>query len=306
LFDKLRRRMFPITLSKALDIVVDITRRSRKRPHWFDAPVGSLIECIGDKPIVEVTTDDVLHWYDWIRQKENDRKPGELLSPWTIDSYGRAVRAFFNHLVRAGHLEVSPARLMVLPRLPPKKKKDISDPELARMVQHSENNPRDHAIVLILRDSGCRVGELHSMTLEHIKFSEHEGQLRGRAIIYDDKTHTSRWIYFGDQACQALKRYIRVRHHHAGDELWLTRSGTPLSKSGIYQALERVGERAGVSNFNPHAFRHALAKRLVNEGAPHKVLQAILGHSDIKTTLNMYVVYDDDELDDLHAKYGYD
>ena len=97
------------------------------------------------------------------------------------------------------------------------------------------------------------------------------------------------------------------RHHGAPDDLWLTVSGQPISTSGVYQILKRIGNRAGVERFNSHAFRHALAKRLVNNGTPHKVIQDIMGHADITTTLSMYVEYNDDELAEYHQHYnGYD
>jgi site-specific recombinase XerD len=299
--------MFPITLSKGLEIVEDITTKGRKRPHWFAGPVRNLIEFLGDVPVRDVTPDDIIAWYDWLRQKPHERQPGKKLSPWTVDSYGRQIRSYFNHLVRAGHLDASPARRLRLPRLPAKGKKEIDEDALERMVRHSEFNPRDHAIVLLLRDSGCRVGELVSMQVGDLLFEEVGDKLRGRAIIFDDKTMTSRYAYFGNDACLALQRYLRVRHHDAPEDLWLTHSGEPISKSGVYQALKRIGKRAGVDHFNPHAFRHAMAKRLVNNGTPHKVIQDLLGHRDITTTLNMYVRYDDDELADQHQRYsGFD
>jgi integrase/recombinase XerD len=223
-----------------------------------------------------------------------------------VDSYARAVKSFFNHLITAGHLDSSPARRLRLPRLPPKGKKEISEEELTRMVTISEYNPRDNAIVLVLRDSGCRCGELVTMKMSGLRFEEIDGQLRGRAIIYADKTMSGRFAFFGHDACCAIQKYQRVRHYDAPDDLWLTHSGTAITTSGVYQILKRLGKRSGVEHFNPHAFRHALAKRMVNNGTPHKIIQSILGHSDITTTLNMYVSYDDDELAEHHHKWtGY-
>lgn len=296
--------MYPLSLSRGLDVVVEVTRKGRKRPHWFDSPIGSLIAFLGDVPVRNVTVDDVIAWYDWLRTKENDRKPGRKLSAWTIDSYARSVKSYFNKLIITGHLDISPARRLRLPRLPAKGKKEISQADIALMVQHSELNIRDHAIVLLLRDSGCRVGELTSIQVEAVKIEESGSSLRGRAIIFDDKTMTSRFAYFGHDCALAIKKYIRVRPCNAPDVLFVSSmSGGALSRSGVYQMLKRIGKRSGVTSFNPHAFRHAKAKELINNGAPHKVIQDILGHSDITTTLNMYVNYDDDELADLHGQY---
>lgn len=293
----------PYRLSNELAFVIERMTTGRRPPHWYTTPVESLISFLGDVPAAEVKPDDVLAWYDWLKARPSARDPTGALSPWTVDSYGRSVKAFFNHLVEAGHLPQSPARRLRLPRLPPKGKKEISPDDIEKMVRLSEASARDHALVLILRDSGCRVGELVTMQASGLILEDINGHLRGRALIYDDKTHTSRFIYFGHEACLALQRYLRTRLN-GGERLWLTHAGEPITRSGIYQSLKRLGRRAGVEHFNPHAFRHALAKRLVNRGTPHKVLQDILGHADISTTLNMYVSYDDDELADQHQKYA--
>jgi site-specific recombinase XerD len=294
----------PITLSQAIDLVAVNKQTGRKRPHWFDSPVRGLIEVVGDKPITEVTPGDIHQWWDHLRTRAHQRQPSKHLSLWTIDSYGRQVRAFFNELVRMGHLDQSPAHQLKLPRLPTKAKKEIDQNDIQKMIDASEYNARDNAMILVLRDSGVRVGELVDMTVDGLTIKGDHG----RILITDEKTHTARYAFLGPQALEAIRRYIRSRPHDAPDWLWLShnRSGAKparLTKSGVYQALERVAERAGVDkNWNPHAFRHALAKRLVKEGAPAKIVQGILGHSDITTTLNMYVIFDDDELAEYHRR----
>jgi integrase len=102
---------------------------------------------------------------------------------------------------------------------------------------------------------------------------------------------------------KALQIYIDARPT-TYDELWLSHRFTPLRKDGIYQILERIAKRAGVDRFNPHAFRHALAKRLVARGTPMKAVADLMGHEDVTTTMTMYVTYDDEELDAIHKKYS--
>jgi integrase/recombinase XerD len=299
----------PMLLSRAVELVARSKQSTGRRPHWFDTPVKDLISIIGDRPIQDVTPDHILTWYDELHQRPHRRQPGRKLSAWTIDSYGRQLRAFFNELVNMGHLDESPARLLRLPRLPAKAKKEISQADIRRMVDTAEYNARDHALILVLRDSGARVGELVDMTVSNLTIHTYDdGQVTGRILITDQKTHTKRYAFLGPEAVAALQRYIRSRPASSPDWLWIAhnrRMDPPprLTRSGIYQVLERVAERAGVvENWNPHAFRHALAKRMIQKGAPAKVVQNILGHSDISTTMNMYVIFDEDELADYHRK----
>ena len=302
LLRQLRRMIAPVTLSRGLEIAQKMTPENKRNEHWYAYPVRDLTEQIGDIPVHQVTSDHLNEWYRSLQERDNQRRPGKKLSAWTIDSYGRAMRAYFGKLVDAGHIDVSPCKFR-LPRLPKKLKADISQKDIEKMVRWSEHNVRDHAVVLILRDSGCRVGELVSMRASGVKCEEHKpGRHRGRALV-TGKMNKSRWIYFGHDAVMALQKYIRVRPHDAPDDLWLSTKGGAFTTDGVYQMLRRVGKLAGVKRFNPHAFRHALAKKLVATNAPNKVLQAILGHEDITTTLNMYVAYDDDELADIHSQY---
>lgn len=297
---RIRHKVRPLKLSDAIDLVAKMVQAGPRRPHWYDSPIQDLIDTIGDLPIQDVTEDHILAWHNALKTRPHQRQPGKTLSPWTTDSYGRAVRAMFNHLVEAGLLEVSPAAHLVLPRLPAKKKKAIDDDAIDRMIAASEAQARDHALVLMLRDTGVRVGELCSMVVDNIEIQDG----LGRVLVTDDKTHISRFAYFGEETARALARYLRSRPHDAPAYLWLSLKGPePLSTSGVYQLLERVADRAGVdSRWNPHAFRHALAKRLLEGGMNHVAVQKILGHADVVTTLAMYVQYDEDELARMYLK----
>lgn len=293
-------RFMSPSLSRCLEIVTTHAATNRRKSHWYTFPVQSLIAHIGDKRITAVTSADILGWYDHISTRDSihAQRGGKPLSAWTVDSYARAIRAFFNKLVEMGHIDASPAARLRLPKLPRKGKKEIPQSDISLIVQHAEARPRDHAIVLVLRDSGCRVGELVTMRQSTI-FIEGE---KGKALV-TGKMNKTRWIFFRGEAVAAIKRYGRTRPHDAGDLFWVSGQGGGLTETGVYQMLKRIAKRAGVRQFNPHGFRHAFAKRLLESGAPSKVVADLMGHEDVTLTLSMYIAYDEDELSDLHDKY---
>lgn len=303
------RKVVRMKLSQGLDVVLKVARRGRgerRSDYWFRVAVGSLIDCIGDKRLDNVTPDDIQSWYESLQTAMSTTNPDRHLSPYTVDSYARAVRAYFNRLVDMGHLDKSPYQLR-LAKLPKKPRKDIPQDDIALMVQYSKKNIRDHALVLLLRDSGARVGELLTMQASEVQITENEeGRMEGVAPVYGEKMAKHRYIMFGHDACAALKEYMDIRPYNAPDTLWLGKGINPLTPSGVYQMLRRIGKAAGVKRFNPHAFRHALAKHMLNNNTPIPIMAEILGHEDPQTTITMYIQIDSDELKKMYRRYvGY-
>lgn len=294
------RMLRPLTLSRALEVVKHVQSQNGRSPDWFDIPVEELIGLFGDLPVTDINPSHIDQWYRYIKQRPHRRKPGQTLSPWTIDHYGRALKAFFGHLLDMGHIDTLPTRRLKLPKLPRAGKRDISLDDIEKMVRASRRDWRDHAIVLVLKDSGVRVSGLVSMTTYGLEIESKDGRKRGRALV-EAKGNKRRWIFFRHNAAEAIEMYLSYRPDNRHDALWLSkRGGTPLTRSGVYQMLERVAGRAGVEKFNPHGFRHALAKRLIDRGANPELVRDILGHEDVTTTLSMYVNYDEQELQDRH------
>lgn len=303
MFEKIKRKLNPLTLSKALLIVRRVAARNREETDKFDRPITLLIEYLGeDAKVADITPEQLSGWYTYVKGLEHQRKPGQKLSLWTVNSYGRLVRAFFNHLVKMGHLEKTPWRVTI-GRLPKLHRKDISQDDIDLMVKYSGLNIRDRAIVLILRDSGCRAGELLSMTLGNIHFEKRLGKdgkkrLCGYALVYGQKMRKQRHILFKEEAAKALKAYLDARPPVEFDSVWVAYDNRPLTVSGIYQLLKRIGRVAGVKRFNAHSFRHARTKELYRAGVPEPVIQELMGHDSVDVT-RLYVQYEAGELLDM-------
>lgn len=286
--------MFPIPLSRGIEIAGAMHGPRSQSARWYQTPVKRLIAQIGDIPVHHVTPAHLDTWHTVISTNG--------LSPWTVDSYTRALKSYFNKLVEAGHLESSPAARLPLYKLPKKAPKDIKEGDVEKMLKVARATARDNAIVRVLYDTGCRVGELISMTVSGVKF----GPDGGRAIVTSTKTNRTRYIFFSLETAEVLKLYIDCRPVNAPDNLWLSHRGTniPISSNGVYLMLRRLAEKAGISGrFNPHAFRHAAVKRWIDSGMPLKIVQELAGHQNISTTMTMYAVYDDEELEDYFHRF---
>lgn len=322
MFRALKRRMFPLSLSKSLAIVNRLKTKGGKIPHWYTKPVMDLIATIGDKPVCQVTADELKSWYIGLKERSHERK-SKPLSAWTIDSYARAVRSFLNLLVASGHLEKSPWAIR-LPTLPKTSKNAMSDDDMMKMVKVSARNLRDHALILVLRDSGARVGEIASMTVfntqtERCYYSDDSkvvvlrtgeqppmGQevfLRGRSLVNSEKGNQHRWILFKHEAAQKLLQYLDTRLPNSPAYIWLSQDETPLTKSGIAQILGRIGQKVGAKVDNPHAFRHWFAKKLKEARVDPEIIASLMGHKNVTTYQAIYGTTEQSELSDYHTKY---
>lgn len=273
-------------LSQALNYICE--KYDTSTPTWYRNPVGQFIDEIGDVEASAVKPEDIAGWYSRCRERG--------LSRWTLNSYGRAMRAFWNQVVDEGHVTESPCRIKIV-SVPPATPKDITDEELAKMIAVSRRSPRDHAIVLMLRDTGCRAGGLISMRASDVQQSGEGGK-----VMVVEKGDKTRFVFYKEEAAQALDVYMGTRPVYAPDALWLNRSDNPLTVRGLYSILKDLGQRAGVATFNPHAFRHRLCKKLVANGAPTKVIQDLMGWSSA-AMIQMYAAHGVNELEEFHRRY---
>lgn len=141
---------------------------------------------------------------------------------------------------------------------------------------------RDRAIILTLLDTGIRAQELCDLTVADYD------QKRGRLHIRHGKGDKARTVYLGDRAKKALWRLLGGREIKSTAPLFAAKSGEHLSRDNMRHALQRIAGPAGVENVYPHRFRHTFAIEFLRNGGSELVLQALLGHEDIKT-VQIYV-----------------
>lgn len=142
---------------------------------------------------------------------------------------------------------------------------------------------RDRAMLELLYGSGLRVSELVSLKLQQVS-------MEGNYLTIKGKGAKVRQVPFGRFAYECLQRYLRdvrpffLRGRYS-DYVFLTRSGTPLTRQGFWKLLRGYALRAGLQHrVTPHTLRHSFATHLLEGGADLRAVQSMLGHSDIATT----------------------
>jgi site-specific recombinase XerD len=180
------------------------------------------------------------------------------LSASTAAGHYRRLQQLFRWLEEEGEIEHTPMARMRPPQVPEQPVPIISDDELTRLLKACGGagfpERRDTAIIRLFVDTGIRLGEMASLTVDGIDWEVDVVHVIG-------KGRRERAVPFGNRAALALDRYVRVRRQHpAVDEeaLWLGARG-PMTTWGISQMIARRCDEAKLPRINPHRFRHTFA-----------------------------------------------
>lgn len=192
-----------------------------------------------------------------------------------INNQYRAIQQFFKWYAEEEEI-LSPTLGMRPPKLDDKVVPVIETADLARLIHECEKGKdftsrRDAAILRLYACTGGRLAEFALIELEQISLDSLEALVMG-------KGRKQRIVKFDPKCARALDRYLRVRATHKyaqSPRLWLGFRG-PMTESGIYQAIERRGEKVGL-DINPHQFRHTFNHRWLDAGGAEGDLMELMG-----------------------------
>ncbi len=215
------------------------------------------------------------------------------------------LRGFYRYLLRSGQLELDPTVGLDSPRLGRPLPKTLSEADVDALLKAPKlDDPigfRDRCMLELLYACGLRVSELTGLTLSQLSLNQ--GVLR---II--GKGGKERLVPVGEEALHWLQRYLReVRPELLGDTtsdvLFPSRRAQQMTRQTFWHRIKQHALTAGIRKpISPHVLRHAFATHLVNHGADLRVVQLLLGHSDLSTT-QIYTHVARQRLQSLHAKH---
>jgi integrase/recombinase XerD len=160
---------------------------------------------------------------------------------------------------------------------------------------------RERTMLELMYASGLRVSELVALKL--VELSLNDGVLR-----VTGKGSKTRLVPFGEQARHWLERYLKeargiILDGQIDDALFVTGRGGPMTRQMFWVVIKKHAAKAGITApLSPHTLRHAFATHLLNHGADLRVVQLLLGHSDISTT-QIYTHVARERLKHLHARH---
>lgn len=227
------------------------------------------------------TREDVLAYFE--RRKDDGLRSASLFIA------AMAVRQFHRYLAQSGHASVDPTSGMRLPRFKQRIPEPLSSEAMDRLLRPPAGTKfsalRDHVMLELMYATGMRVSELVGLRLGQVDIRAGWARVMG-------KGSKERLVPFGPRAGAALGRYLKARAARfpaAGDILFLNGRGGPITRGGFAQRLAVAARRAGVSGrVTPHVVRHSAATAMLEGGASIRVIQEMLGHSNLSTTIQRY------------------
>ena len=215
------------------------------------------------------------------------------------------MKRFYLYAIREGWLGENPVAGISMPVLGKKLPALLSEQEVEDLLQAPDIltalGYRDRAMLEVLYASGLRVSELVSLKLSEVNFRQGLVRITGKG----DK---DRLVPLGEEALVWLENFIQkwrvdILADKKTEYVFPTKRGTGMTRQAFWYLIKRYTQLAGISkSISPHSLRHAFATHLLNHGADLRVVQLLLGHSDLSTT-QIYTHIAKERLQDIHQRF---
>jgi integrase/recombinase XerD len=217
-----------------------------------------------------------------------------------------AMRRLFQHLYREKLRDDDPTALLSSPKLPQRLPKDLSEAQVESLLQApSTEIPlelRDKAMLELLYATGLRVSELVGLTLNDVS-------LRQGVVRVIGKGNKERLVPLGEEAVYWLENYMEhgrpwLMNGQTLDIMFPSNRSQKMTRQTFWHRIKHYAILAGIDSerLSPHVLRHAFATHLLNHGADLRVVQMLLGHSDLSTT-QIYTHVATERLKQLHQQH---
>ena len=203
------------------------------------------------------------------------------LAPTSIIRKVASLRGFFKWAYSMELIKKNPASTLEQPKVPQRLPKVVSLKEIEEML-HSDLSPLQSLIMELLFSCGLRVSELVNLKVNDI-------DLASKYVRCFGKGSKERIIPIGEVAKQAVNRFLPIRelavkkYKISSKKLLISDNGRLLTRQDVYNFIHERGKIIH-KNISPHTLRHSFATHLLENGADLRVVQELLGHSDVSTT----------------------
>ncbi len=248
--------------------------------------------------VANVTTTDLQQYQSWLTDKNyKQTSKARMLS---------AIRRLFQYTHREKVRLDDPSALLISPKLPKRLPKDLSEAQIEALLEAPDpNDPielRDKAMLELLYATGLRVTELVSLTMENMS-------LRQGVVRIVGKGNKERLVPMGENAVDWIETFLQqgrstLLGEQTSDVVFPSKRAKQMTRQTFWHRIKHYAVIAGIDTelLSPHVLRHAFATHLLNHGADLRVVQMLLGHSDLSTT-QIYTHVATERLKQIHEQH---
>lgn len=225
------------------------------------------------------------------------------MSNTTVNHFVCAAKAFFSYLLEEGFIDRSPMTRVKKLRLTKRVIQSFSPEQVKAILAIPDRKRfsglRDYTIMLVMLDTGARIGEVVGMKMGDIDWADNTLLILGKGA-------KERRVPFGQKVRRALVTYLQRRGELNHDYVFATEYGDgPLSRNQVLKNVWKYGKDAGVTGVrvSPHTFRHTAAVNWIRNGGDVFTLQRLLGHSSLEMVRN-YVNLASTDLQSAHRSFS--
>ena len=244
--------------------------------NTIDAYRRDLSDVEISESVEDVNNVDRMTINSYVRKLRENR-----LAPTSVIRKVASLRGFFKWAFSSGIINNNPASTLEQPKVPQRLPKVVSVKEIEEML-HNNLTPLEHVMMELLYSCGLRVSELVNLKLNDIDLSSKYVRCFG-------KGSKERIIPMGETAKSVIKEYLLTRdllikkYNIDSKKLLIKDNGNFISRQDVYNFIHAQGKLIH-KNISPHTLRHSFATHLLENGADLRIVQELLGHSDVSTT----------------------
>jgi len=216
-----------------------------------------------------------------------------------------SLRRYYQYVLREGQILTDPTADIESPKLGRPLPKILSEQDVEHLLEapllNTDVGLRDRAMLELLYATGLRVSELVGMTVDQCNTRQGVVRITG-------KGGKERLVPLGEIALDWLGQYMSqarpaLLDNRTTTALFVTRRGKGMTRQAFWYRIKHYARLCGqVSDLSPHTLRHAFATHLINHGADLRVVQLLLGHSDLSTT-QIYTHVARERMKSLHSQH---
>ena len=237
-------------------------------------------------------------------RRRDFRKP---VSTTTINNYIRNLRVFFNYLERNYIIKKNPMKRVRQLKSNREPKVYLTDDELRKLLSKFDRSyfseHRDYVMILLMLDSGMRLGECSTLLVSDLELSRKRINLRAE----ETKGRKERTVFFSPKTEKALRSWLQYKDRYVeSDYLFPVKEhGGSIGVGNFEGNFRKYIARAGLNEeYTPHCLRNNFAKRCLMNGMDIYTLSKILGHSSVTVTEQAYLDINDDDMSKRYQHYS--